>query len=381
MSMSCSTWTIALTPRRRAAPTMTSMMACLSAVLAAEVGSSSRISSGPSANALATSSSFLSPWGNVRASLASRSARPKTAAISPTSAWTARSAARDDQKRRPRPRRAQTATASVSATVRAGKTLTSWKLRARPRRASVTGPAPTMSRPRKLIWPAVGGASPVTMLTSVVLPAPLGPMIETNSPSLTVRLTPSSAVKSPERFVRPRASSRTLTCRRAGADREEAEAERRADGPPHDDRAEDEHGERVVVERAGEELDLAERRPGQAEEPRAEDPHALVAAGHRVELEQERIEEHPEGQRQHAEVDPHVAHAEQAGRQRDHRPGPGRGHQDHLEVQHAELRGQERGGVGTERHEQGVTEGEQAGRAEEEIQAEERDAVAEERQH
>src|ERR1700736_2899960 len=44
---------------------------------------------------------------------------------------------------------------------------------------------PAISRPKKRTSPAVGRIRPVTTLTSVVLPAPFGPTIETNSPSLT----------------------------------------------------------------------------------------------------------------------------------------------------------------------------------------------------
>ena len=45
--------------------------------------------------------------------------------------------------------------------------------------------------------PDVGRNVPVRTLISVDLPAPLGPMIETNSPSRMPRLTPASAQKSP----------------------------------------------------------------------------------------------------------------------------------------------------------------------------------------
>src|SRR5258707_4941338 len=49
--------------------------------------------------------------------------------------------------------------------------------------------------------PTVGRISPVTTLTSVVLPAPLGPTIETNSPSLTLNETLLSALNAPKAFV------------------------------------------------------------------------------------------------------------------------------------------------------------------------------------
>src|SRR5437870_5564740 len=43
---------------------------------------------------------------------------------------------------------------------------------------------------------------PVTALNTVVLPAPLGPMIEKISPSLTARSSPLTAVTPPKRMVR-----------------------------------------------------------------------------------------------------------------------------------------------------------------------------------
>jgi hypothetical protein len=45
--------------------------------------------------------------------------------------------------------------------------------------------------------PLVGTSRPVSTFTSVVLPAPLGPMIDTNWPGSMARLTPSSAQNVP----------------------------------------------------------------------------------------------------------------------------------------------------------------------------------------
>ena len=86
-----------------------------------------------------------------------------------------------------------TAVWSVSSTESSGKIWTSWKLRAMPRRVRATVPIPAMSRPLKRTEPPLGGSTPVSTLMSVDLPAPLGPMMETNSPSRIDRLTPSSA--------------------------------------------------------------------------------------------------------------------------------------------------------------------------------------------
>jgi hypothetical protein len=66
-----------------------------------------------------------------------------------------------------------------------------------PSRDSRTGSRRAMSRPRNVTEPAVGDSSPVSTLTSVVLPAPFGPMMDTCSPSPMLRLTPSSAQNAP----------------------------------------------------------------------------------------------------------------------------------------------------------------------------------------
>src|SRR3978361_1481294 len=59
---------------------------------------------------------------------------------------------------------------------------------------------PAKSRPIKRTSPAVGRNRPVTTLTSVVLPAPFGPTMETNSPSSTWKDTLSSALNAPNIF-------------------------------------------------------------------------------------------------------------------------------------------------------------------------------------
>src|SRR5438105_8141108 len=59
-----------------------------------------------------------------------------------------------------------------------------------------------MSRPSKTTRPAVGVNRPVTLLKSVVLPAPFGPMSANTSPRLMCRLTLSTATSPPKRLVR-----------------------------------------------------------------------------------------------------------------------------------------------------------------------------------
>src|SRR6266446_5391867 len=51
--------------------------------------------------------------------------------------------------------------------------------------------------------PSLGRVSPLIRLKSVVLPAPLGPMIARRSPGPTVRLTPSTARRPPNSLQRP----------------------------------------------------------------------------------------------------------------------------------------------------------------------------------
>src|ERR1700730_11629662 len=79
-----------------------------------------------------------------------------------------------------------------------------------PSLASSTGPTPAISRPRKRTSPAVGRSRPVTTLTSVVLPAPFGPTIDTNSPSRTRKEISLSALNTPNAL-------QTLTVSNSGA--------------------------------------------------------------------------------------------------------------------------------------------------------------------
>src|SRR5713226_5159990 len=69
--------------------------------------------------------------------------------------------------------------------------------------------------------PASGRYSPLMQLSSVVLPAPFGPMIPRTSPSSTLKLTPASALTPPKRLLRSCTARRlmlaptlTLPCKR-----------------------------------------------------------------------------------------------------------------------------------------------------------------------
>jgi hypothetical protein len=60
--------------------------------------------------------------------------------------------------------------------------------------------------------PEVGAMNPASMRIVVDLPAPLGPRKPTTSPCITWKLTPSTAVKLPKRFVSPSISMNAVTC-------------------------------------------------------------------------------------------------------------------------------------------------------------------------
>ena len=161
----------------------------------------------------------------------------------------------------------------------------------------------------------------------------------------------------------------------------QAETERGVHDAPHHEDGHREQSERVVVVRPNEELHLAEPREGQPAQAGSKHAHAFIAAGERIELVEERVEEHAEGEGEHPEVDAHVAHAEQPDGHGHHEPGQGGGEQDDLEGQDGELARHEGRRVGAQGHEEGVTEGQEPGDAEEQVEAEERDAVGEEGQH
>ncbi len=83
-----------------------------------------------------------------------------------------------------------------------------WKVRAMPARTTASGFGGRVS-PLSVTWPSVGMYMPVRQLKNVVLPAPLGPMSPTISPSCTFMLTSSTAVRPPNRIVTPLASRTT----------------------------------------------------------------------------------------------------------------------------------------------------------------------------
>ena len=68
-----------------------------------------------------------------------------------------------------------------------------------PRRAPGSGPA--TSRPSMNTWPALALSSPASTLRMVVLPQPLWPMMQTNSPCAMVKLTSSNTARGAERLA------------------------------------------------------------------------------------------------------------------------------------------------------------------------------------
>ena len=165
------------------------------------------------------------------------------------------------------------------------------------------------------------------------------------------------------------------------ADRSQAETEGRAHDAQHDGGGRRQQDERVVVERPREELNLVEVLQRLAEQEGAQHAHAFVATGEVIELAEKGVEQHAEGEREHAEVDLHVAHGEQADRYGHRHRHRGRRQQDELHVEDVQLAREPGRRVGPERHEERVAEGQQPRVAEEQVEAEQRDAVAEGGQH
>ncbi len=95
---------------------------------------------------------------------------------------------------------APTAAASrrFSATASFGKRLLRWNEREMPRRATACGASPPIGAPSKRMRPDVGASWPVMTLNSVVLPAPLGPMMARRSRGATSSVTRLSALSAPK---------------------------------------------------------------------------------------------------------------------------------------------------------------------------------------
>src|SRR5262250_476697 len=187
-----------------------------------EAGSSRRSSSGSHMRAMAMPSIFSSPYERLPASCSAAAARSQRARTSFTRrascASTARAAPNSSSPRRSpsvRLRARWLATRTLSNTESSAKTCGFWKLLTTPRLAMMSGRSAWISRPFHRTLPAVGARRPAIMLSSVVLPEPLGPMMPMISLGLTVKETAVTATRPAKRLLSCRTSSATFRLPRA----------------------------------------------------------------------------------------------------------------------------------------------------------------------
>src|ERR1051325_3047057 len=76
-----------------------------------------------------------------------------------------------------------------------------------PRRCMACGPAPVTGAPLKNISPCVGLSAPLIRLNKVLLPAPLGPMIDVIWPRIASKCNAFTAVNPPKRTERSRTAT------------------------------------------------------------------------------------------------------------------------------------------------------------------------------
>src|SRR5215475_8183189 len=91
---------------------------------------------------------------------------------------------------------------TLSRTVMPLKIVVSWKVLTMPLRAAMCGERPEIRSLRSRTSPELGARKDEISLKSVDLPAPLGPMIETISPSVTSKETSLTATRPPKRLLR-----------------------------------------------------------------------------------------------------------------------------------------------------------------------------------
>src|SRR5438034_1201449 len=200
--MTCSMSTI-VTPPSRTRRTI-SRACSTSTWLSPAITSSSSSSRGRIASARATSSRLRS--GTVRRSTVWCRFSPSPTR-SRTSSASARAAAGCD---RPLVRPNSAPIAVFSRTVMDGKGRTIWNVRPIPRRAIRYGFIPVIDASSQRMSPASGRVSPLMQLRSVVLPAPLGPMMPNTWPGSTVKVTPARALTPPNRLLTSRTASRLM---------------------------------------------------------------------------------------------------------------------------------------------------------------------------
>src|SRR5262245_19144753 len=134
-----------------------------------------------------------------------------------------------------------------------------------PRRAIRCAGWPAISAPAKRMEPDVGTRTPLSTLTSVVLPAPLGPINPRISPGSTAGETWSSATNPPKRLLTAWVSSSSGS----------AIAELRGPPVPGHPR----HPARGREQRAWDGAQAFDAQGQEEDQHRAEDNHALLAQG------------------------------------------------------------------------------------------------------
>src|SRR6185369_4024693 len=155
----------------------------------------------------AISSWRCSPWASGPAMTSARGPSPTWARMARAGSRSVASARAARQNRKLWPAWACTASATLSSALKSRKMLVIWNERASPRCERAAADSVVTSAPANLIVPASGRSTPESWPISVVLPAPLGPMTASVSPSATSRSTPSVATRPPKRLRSPRTLS------------------------------------------------------------------------------------------------------------------------------------------------------------------------------
>ena len=195
-------------------------------------GSSSSSTRGFSATASAISSSLRLPYGNSLVRRSACSCRRNCDSSASASAAMAVSWPMGIHQRRAASCRLATAMARLCSGVSVGNSWLIWKVRTRPRSTRWLALSEEMSWPSSSTRPSLAGSVPVSRFTSVVLPAPFGPISAWRAPRSMFSDTLSVATKPPKRFTSPWVRSTTsligATMSRAAA----ASRGRRASAPP-----------------------------------------------------------------------------------------------------------------------------------------------------
>ena len=166
---------------------------CSRSVSAADnplAGSSSSSTCGSVHSARASSTSRDSPVGSDPAGRSARWAMPTRSRFFSTCARTSGLSGWRSENRSRQIRfvdRPSTATWRFSKTDSPPNSSRIWKVRAMPARARRSGVIPLRSRPSSSTCPESGGAMPLMLWNSVVLPAPFGPMSEVTCPGSAIR--------------------------------------------------------------------------------------------------------------------------------------------------------------------------------------------------